>query len=116
MIPSTAPCDRGGDGWLMELDTLSGRPLTVSPFDVNGDKNFTIADMVIWSDGSKSYVSGRKSKVGIAPRPTVIRGTAATEGAPKEFKITSGSTGATESIAESLDSTLRRISWRRIVK
>ncbi len=116
MIPSTQPCDRGGDSWLMELNALSGTPLSLSPFDVNKDKYFNGGDLVTWSGGGSSFVSGRKSEVGITPRPTVIRGNEKTEGSPKEFKVVSGSSGATESIAESRGARSGRISWRDVMK
>ncbi len=36
-IPSDAPCEHGGDGWLMALDYSSGSVLAYPAFDTNGD-------------------------------------------------------------------------------
>ncbi|MDD5389226.1 MAG: PilC/PilY family type IV pilus protein [Gallionellaceae bacterium] len=36
-IPSDAPCQHGGDGWLMALDYENGTLLAYPPFDSNGD-------------------------------------------------------------------------------
>jgi type IV pilus assembly protein PilY1 len=36
-IPSSAPCQHGGDGWLMALDYANGSLLSYPPFDTNGD-------------------------------------------------------------------------------
>lgn len=37
LIPNAAVCASGGSGWLMELDAMTGTPLTGPSFDVNGD-------------------------------------------------------------------------------
>lgn len=36
-IPSSAPCEHGGDGWLMALDYANGNLLAYPPFDTNLD-------------------------------------------------------------------------------
>lgn len=36
-IPSSAPCQHGGDGWLMSLDYANGTLLSYPAFDTNGD-------------------------------------------------------------------------------
>jgi len=36
-IPSDAPCEHGGDGWLMALDYANGTLLAYPAFDSNGD-------------------------------------------------------------------------------
>ncbi len=118
LIPSTSPCDKGGTSWLMEMDAASGSRLPASPFDVNGDGMFSDSDLVTHPiSGSAVAVSGRRSQVGITPMPTVISGSATmTSGAPKEFKVSSGSTGGVESVAESVSGTRGRIAWREIMK
>jgi type IV pilus assembly protein PilY1 len=118
LVPSTTSCDAGGSGFLTDLDALTGSRLAASPFDVNGDRNFTTGDFVTVTIGgvpTQVAVSSRKSQVGITPMPTVIAG-----GPGKEFKVTSGSTGGRESILEnpggasSLGTTRR--SWREILQ
>lgn len=118
LVPSTTSCDAGGSGWLTDLDALSGSRLSESPFDVNGDRNFTTGDfvtVVIGGVPTQVAVSSRKSQVGITPMPTVIAG------APgQEFKVTSGSTGGRESILENPggapSSGATRRSWREILQ
>jgi type IV pilus assembly protein PilY1 len=114
-IPSTALCDRGGTSWLMELDAIAGVRLEVSPFDVNNDKYFNNSDFVSWAYGVTAPVSGRQTTVGIAPTPSVITSGPGTTGTPREFKLLSGSSGGTESIAESSGALRGRIAWREIL-
>lgn len=104
-------CTGGGDSWLMELDALTGKRLETTPFDINGDKSFTSADLINFGDGVPAVVSGRKSTIGITPRPSVIIDPSA---ANREYKIMSGSSGRTETIRESNDNKLGRITWREI--
>ncbi len=118
LIPSTSPCDKGGTSWLMELDAVSGGRLPSSPFDLDNDGMFSNADLVAHpSTGVLVAVSGRRSRVGITPMPTVIAGSPpGTSGSPKEFKVSSGSSGGVESVAESIGGSRGRLSWREIVK
>ncbi len=118
LIPSMSPCDKGGTSWLMEMDAVSGSRLDSSPFDVNNDQLFSSADLVTHpTGGTPTAVSGRRSRVGITPMPTVISGSPPlTAGAPKEFKVSSGSSGGVESVAESVASVRGRIAWREIMK
>lgn len=87
-IPSTAPCDYGGDGWLMELDATDGSRLDNTPWDLNQDGLFDYQEYVTVSlpDGGSMSVpaSGKKSKVGIIQLPTVI------SAGTKEYKYASG--------------------------
>jgi type IV pilus assembly protein PilY1 len=45
LIPSTAPCDAGGTGWLLSLDYLSGGLVIRPIFDTDGSGTFTSADV-----------------------------------------------------------------------
>ena len=65
VIPSTAICSAGGDGWLMEVDVLTGNR---SPaFDTNADNNFNAADFL-----AGTMTSG--VRVGSVPSaPSIIR-------------------------------------------
>lgn len=112
--PSKERCDFGGTSWLMELDSSDGSRLKESPFDLNGDGFFNLEDYVTVTEGDNSNqvpVSGRKSKVGIVPTPTILK----TDDKKKEIKYLSGSTGALESVSENRagDSEGRQ-SWRQI--
>lgn len=91
MIPSPAACDFGGDGWLMELDALTGRPMPEPVFDLDGDGLFTDADLVeVEVDGQTGKVAptGKKSKVGVIQEPAVIAA------GTKEYKFNSGAKDA----------------------
>jgi len=119
LLPSTNPCEFGGSGWLMELDTASGARLDSSVFDLNGDKNFGTLDEVVATfdvngDGqidSKDKVptSGKKSKVGIIPQPAILSSVGS------EYKYTSGSTGSIETTTENPGpGEIGRQSWRQL--
>ncbi|HUL40859.1 MAG TPA: PilC/PilY family type IV pilus protein, partial [Burkholderiales bacterium] len=116
--PSANLCTAGGTTWTMDLDPISGGTLTFSPFDVNGDNNFTTSDLVT-VNGTQYYVSGIASTVGIAPTPTVISGAT---GSGKEYKILSGSTGGLASVLENNPGApppagpLKRRAWREIFR
>ncbi|MCB1751739.1 MAG: pilus assembly protein PilY [Gammaproteobacteria bacterium] len=114
-IPSLDPCEYGGTSWLMELSSVDGSRLSVSPFDLNGDGAFNEGDYVeIWVNVNgvdvkiKVPTSGKKSKVGITKTPAVIKTK------EKEFKFTSGSSGEIEQTLESLSYRDGRQSWRQL--
>ncbi len=74
-IPSDDPCLPGGKSWLMEMDATSGSRLTFSPFDLNGDRQFSSADFVtITVDGQEVAipVSGIRMAGGGAATPNVM--------------------------------------------
>lgn len=86
LIPETAAsCGYGGQGWLLELNPRNGGRFSQAIFDIDGDGNFTSADMI----GGKS-VAGINPGIGILPEPVIIRDTAN----KKLVKALSGSTGA----------------------
>lgn len=58
LIPNAAVCGSGGTGWLMELDAMSGSPLTGPSFDVNGDGVVDTNDNL---GTAGLYPSGRQS-------------------------------------------------------
>ncbi len=93
LMPYDDVCQFGGDGWLMELDAATGGRLAYSPFDVDGDGEFTLADVVDFlgtTDKDDDVPpSGRKSSVGIIPTPAVL----ARSGGEKESKYMAGSKG-----------------------
>lgn len=107
LIPSTDPCDFGGDGWLMELDAISGARLTYSVFDLYRDRLFNDNDMVS-HNGNPTPVSGVKSKVGIIKTPAVI------SAGEIEYKVMSGTTGEIQVVSEKGGNMTGRTSWREI--
>jgi len=101
----------------MELNVNSGSRLSFSPFDLDGDGVFNINDYVnmgdLDGDGVDDYVpvSGKKSKVGIIPTPSITNAS----GGDKEYKYTSGSTGAIEKTVENPGPMFNgRQSWRQL--
>ncbi|MEW6646334.1 MAG: PilC/PilY family type IV pilus protein [Pseudomonadota bacterium] len=113
LIPSLHSCDYGGTGWLMELDAESGSRLDVAPWDLNQDGLFNAGDYVTVTIGGESVAvppSGKKSKVGIIQKPTVI------SAGTKEYKYASGSKDAAiEKTDESTSGAGRgRSSWRQL--
>jgi type IV pilus assembly protein PilY1 len=117
LLPLDNPCDFGGDGWLMELDARSGSRLDVSPFDLNGDGNFTLeGDGIPAGENAKEAVGGKRSKVGILPSPGILKDSGyKKDGKGREFKYFSGSSGDVEQVSESRSGAfIGRQSWRQI--
>jgi type IV pilus assembly protein PilY1 len=106
LIPSTDPCDFGGDSWLMELDAISGGRLSYSVFDLDENKLFDEGDYVN-VNGDKA-VSGQKSKIGIVKTPAVI------SAGEIEYKVMSGTTGEVQVVSEKGGKMTGRVSWREI--
>lgn len=123
LLPSGDPCSFGGTGWLMELNVNSGARLTYTPFDFNGDGLFNSLDYVtIPGDANGDGiiesgevitipVSGKKSQVGIIATPSIVN----SEDGQREFKYTSGSSGAIEVTTENPGPNFSgRQSWRQL--
>lgn len=110
LIPSTDVCDNGGTSWIMLLDAMSGARLPLSPFDVNGDGKFDSSDLV--GSTSPATVGGKKSNVGILPKPTVIKNC----GNGADCYYGSGSSGQTTEGKLSSSSPSGRLSWREILR
>ncbi len=111
LIPVTDPCGSGGTSWLMEMDALSGSRLPYSPFDLNHDYEFNVADFAIVTVDSEPVavpVSGRMSLEGIIKTPGVISGDQI------EFKYASGTSGGIDTTIENTGRQRGRQSWRQI--
>jgi len=124
LIPESDPCGWGGSSWLMELDAVNGRRLDSSPFDITGDGDFDINDLIslagiedtdgdgdIDADDIADYeITGiRQHDVGIVKTPGVV-----STGNDTEMKYMSGSSGNLESILESAGDPFGRQSWRQL--
>ena len=120
LMPDGTVCSSEDTGWLMELDAVSGSRLPFTPFDVDGDGNFSVADYYVTQTGDpitgKVPVSGRKSTVGILPTPGILSDYSdPTQG--REFKYMSGSTGKIEAVTENASaSEVGRQSWRQLFR
>jgi len=83
MIPSAAACTFGGDGWLMEVDVVTGN--RSSAFDTNNDNVVNASDML-----SGTLASG--VRIGAVPSAaTVLKGSGSTKGI--DFKLVTTSDG-----------------------
>ena len=122
VIPDSNPCNAGGSSWLMELNALDGSRLGVSPFDLNGDGVFTLADYVtvtvnydVNGDGIVNSndtidipVSG-KGFSSLVPTPGILSSVST------EYKYTPNSTGTLEVTTENPGpSAVGRQSWGQL--
>jgi type IV pilus assembly protein PilY1 len=119
LVPSQDPCTAGGQGWLMELDYLTGSRLEQSPFDVDGDgailesdklEQYTTAEGATVSNVTIA-ASGRRPGVGIPTTPTVLSRDERTE-----VKLVTGSAGGIEAFVEGKSMRTGRISWRQLLE
>lgn len=116
MVPTEDPCSAGGTGWNMDLDITNGGRLDFTSYDVDGDGVYDIDDfhtIDLDGDGVDEVVplSGRKSKVGIPSKPSIV----SLGGEGKEASHNYGSGGEVETIIKNpgLESDLRQ-SWRQL--
>ena len=109
MIPASNPCQPGGEGWLLELDALSGGRLPEAVFDLNEDGYFNEDDWIPDPNDptgtNKIPPSGIKSQEGIINTPGVI------EDGDREYKFASGSSGGIQRIVESSGDAVGRKGW-----
>lgn len=110
LIPSQDRCAGGGDGWLMEMNAMTGQRLDTSPFDLNDDGQFTEEDFVDVSDGTGGTdsrpASGKRSRVGIIQPPGIV------SSGDTEYKYSAGSSGQIERTVEQGANNKGRRSWR----
>lgn len=109
MIPSSDPCVSGGDGWIMQLDAVTGKRAAKS-FGFNGDGVFDDEDKL-----GDETVSAVKSPVDITDTP-VLQETG-TETSYLVFTGTSGGTGTLETYCPTCTTppgTVQRVYWMQI--
>jgi len=109
LIPSSDPCDFGGDSWIMALNADSGERVDESVFDLDSNGTFDAGDG--FDDGGNTRVSGVKSTVGILPRLTFAKG----YNGDSYFAFGSGSSGGfmTQQIKRS-GTSFGRQSWDQL--
>ncbi|RAP38597.1 hypothetical protein B1207_01590 [Legionella quinlivanii] len=110
VIPTSDPCDFGGESWLMELNALTGSRLNYNVFDLNGDGAFTTADSVTSSDGGGTVTpSGIKSEVGLIAGPSILNA------GSKEYKYMPGTSGGIQKVGENPGPQIfGRQSWKQL--
>lgn len=87
MIPSQSNCTFSGDGWLMELRAIDGRPIDEVLFDLDGDRDFDTDDLASIQSGDQTLLitpSGKKSKVAAIQEPAIVAA------GTREYKFASG--------------------------
>ncbi|MDO9226559.1 MAG: PilC/PilY family type IV pilus protein [Pseudomonadota bacterium] len=104
-IPSDAPCQYGGDGWLMALDYANGTLIPYPAFDTNGDG--------IMNLDSDARVGGVRTGAALGGA-TFLRATTATG---QGVALLNRLTGDLMSIASSLGpGGSGRVSWHEVVE
>jgi type IV pilus assembly protein PilY1 len=105
MIPSAAVCSFGGDGWLLEVDVVTGN--RTSAFDTNNDNVVGTGDRL-----SGTLVSG--VRIGAVPSAaTVLRGSGSSKGI--EYKlITTSDGGIRKQPVAAKTLTSRRGAWEQL--
>ena len=115
MITAVDICTFGGESWILELDPNNGGPLSISPFDVNGDGLFTAKDKVTVDSSSSAttFVGGTKisgEQEGFSFGPIIF-----TDGV-KEKKVNSMSGGKINIVDENPATKTRiPVSWRELI-
>lgn len=112
IIPSSEPCDLGGSGWVMVLDSINGSRPPFIAFDLNGDGAFDNSDKIASGDGGgQAPASGFKVEGGIPSSNTFVQ-----SGDKKtDIRLTNDTTGgAPSSGAIQQDSGEGRYTWRRL--
>ncbi|RUR11801.1 fimbrial assembly protein [Legionella septentrionalis] len=111
-IPTSDPCDFGGESWLMELNAFTGTRLDYHVFDINGDGLFDSNDGVTRSEGGQTIevpVSGLKSDVGLVATPAVLNAGSI------EYKYLPGTSGDIQKVTENPGlNRAGRQSWRQL--
>jgi type IV pilus assembly protein PilY1 len=105
LIPSDNPCSAGVSGWLMELDYMSGKRLSYTLYDLNGDGNIDADDQITDENGNNIDPSGlgrRDNGQGVSP--TVY------DGKNREYLIDEGIGTVTN-----LSNIEGRKSWRQFI-
>ena len=109
LIPSTDPCAYGGDGWVMELDAITGNRADIPAIDTNGDNLVDASDRLTLS-GLLAHVSGVRVG-GIPSAPSILR----SSNRSLDDKIVNTSSGSTARIRESgTAATSGRSSWEQL--
>jgi type IV pilus assembly protein PilY1 len=104
-LPSSAVCSFGGDGWLMELDALSGSMLPYQVFDTNSDGLINTTD---------SRNGGRKI-IGMPSSPGILGGAGGSSSSQLENKYMNLTSGTIQQLLEKSGGLgSGRVSWREI--
>ena len=109
IIPSSDPCDVGGQGFINAIDAFTGAALSNPFFDLNGDGSFDAGDTISDGQGDGSNrVSVGSINLGVRmpSQPALIQ----------NLLVVGGSSGGTGSVGINDPAERGRISWREIVR
>lgn len=107
LIPSTALCSSGGDGWIFDIDVMTGN--RSAALDTNGDNEITDADRLN-GNGAGTGTTASAVRIGSIPAaPSIIRDK------DKDTKLSNTSAGSIVSVREAGNSKKsRRAAWEQI--
>ncbi len=106
IIPSSDPCDLGGTGFVNAVNAFtgsSGYPGSGSPFDVNGNGNFS--DDVLPNGAGTLPIGSVDLNIFMPTNPTIV----------SNLLVVGGSRGTTGTLRVNNPSRSGRISWREII-
>ena len=109
-IPSVNPCEYGGTGWLMSLDTVNGGPPDDPIFDYTMNNVVDQLDKVT-IDGNKYVPVGQKFTQGMPASPTILGDYQYTPGT----KTTSGTTVGRRRVQKLSAGQTGRLSWEQLL-
>lgn len=109
LIPNTAACTYGGDGWVMEVDVLTGNRADSPALDTNGDNLVSAADLLTYNSG-QAHASG--VRMGAIPAaPGFIRA----KDRRLDDKLINTSDGSVVRVREAGNATTSgRVSWEQL--
>ena len=104
-LPNSNVCTYGGDGWLMELDALSGSMLSYPVFDTNGDNLINPTDAR----------NGGRHIAGMPSSPGILGGAGGSSSSQLENKYLNLTSGTIQRLLEKSGGLgSGRVSWREI--
>ena len=109
LIPNTALCSFGGDGWVLEVDAITGNRPDAPALDSNADNLVTTSDLLSY-DGGNAYASGVRINA-IPAAPGFVR----TQNRSLDDKLVNTSNGTVVRVREAGNAaTSRRTSWEQL--
>lgn len=113
LIPNTDPCGFGGNGWVMEVDVMTGNRYSTPTFDTNADAQISLADLLT-VQGAAENTSGRQT-ASIPAAAGFLRAPIVSGQAPFENKYVNTSAGTVDVIGETAGlGNQGRKSWRQV--
>jgi len=115
LIPSSAACSSGGDGWIFDIDVMTGN--RSAALDTNGDNEITDADRLN-GNGTGTGTTAGAVRVGAVPAAaSIMRAKGGSGGGPgpNDDKLVNTSAGSIVRVRESGNQKpSRRAAWEQI--